>query len=379
MEIKISKEDIEFLNHLRIRSEHVNRIEYEKVIKECNKQKCFLGEYLIKFLREQYGTYHFYFFQNIIQQALQRGTLTDINFNMDGYGIAHALLMGVKNTDIKSAISWILNIKMNRNLNYLDYNEHQGDYQNIKKQFNGQNISSGTILHITLANEDFYFNDQFNGLIKYYSAKLLLDGFVNEGKKSFDWNSQDIEGKTVLLMACKMRATEIVQRLCKLTDFDIDVNLPDMYGNTPLHYACALGDVTSFGALIEFGANINIKNKQQKTPKDFLDLKQQEVEEILKSISINPNRNMGALNNELKDVKRWALIISLTGEKNKIIQEYKGLYSREKQDKTEKLFYELQLNLLGEKSLLEICMKGRKLIETLLKKSTLTISKQNFI
>ena len=42
----------------------------------------------------------------------------------------------------------------------------------------------------------------------------------------------------------------------------IDINIPDCYGRTPLHYACEANDIGTCKQLISYGANISVEDKE---------------------------------------------------------------------------------------------------------------------
>ena len=56
--------------------------------------------------------------------------------------------------------------------------------------------------------------------------------------------------------------------ISKMNDFNISVDIFDGYGNTPLHFAAMRGNIEIAKLLIENGADINSKNKQNETPLD---------------------------------------------------------------------------------------------------------------
>ena len=47
-----------------------------------------------------------------------------------------------------------------------------------------------------------------------------------------------------------------------------DINLPDTYGNTPLHYAAKYGHLELCKYVVDQGANVSYKNKQSQTAYD---------------------------------------------------------------------------------------------------------------
>ena len=49
----------------------------------------------------------------------------------------------------------------------------------------------------------------------------------------------------------------------------IDINIPNQYGNTPLHIAAGCGQITFIRELLKFGANPFLFNLKNQTPKDM--------------------------------------------------------------------------------------------------------------
>ncbi|XP_050671183.1 26S proteasome non-ATPase regulatory subunit 10-like [Leptidea sinapis] len=91
-------------------------------------------------------------------------------------------------------------------------------------------------------------------------VKLLIncDALVNE---------IDILGATPLHRAAAQGRTEIVEILLKTPQ--IKLNLCDSTGSTPLHLACEEDRKTVITMLVEAGADMDIKNKENKTPLDL--------------------------------------------------------------------------------------------------------------
>ena len=62
---------------------------------------------------------------------------------------------------------------------------------------------------------------------------------------------------------------------------NLDINVSDVYGNTPLHLACEGNNFEAAKILIQKGAQIDVKNKEEKTP---LELASFEVQKMLKKV-----------------------------------------------------------------------------------------------
>lgn len=118
--------------------------------------------------------------------------------------------------------------------------------------------------------------------------------------KSVNINEYDKNGMTPLIKACKSHRIEIINILLEnganpntksmkglaplhhavfglspkiiriLLDYKADVNIVEnRNGHTPLHYAALMGFVDSCKVLKEFGADVELKNKEGKTVLDY--------------------------------------------------------------------------------------------------------------
>lgn len=160
----------------------------------------------------------------------------------------------------------ILQIEKNCNLELNGYTplhaavakfEHFTYQEHIQLLLNhGININGcykfGTALHLAIVNE--YWNNE--------GKRSLVDFLITEFKqRKFDWNLRDWEGKTVLILAAKMRDTDIA---IQLIDIGVDVHAQDKQGKTALHYAALLGDIVTVEKLIKAHANVNQKDNENK-------------------------------------------------------------------------------------------------------------------
>lgn len=91
-------------------------------------------------------------------------------------------------------------------------------------------------------------------------ARLYFDRFPF----TIDWSN--MHGKTAMHNAALRGSDDFVRMLC---DLGADIDLPDLQGNSPLHYASAWGHIPVVLTLIERGCNFNAKNNDGFTASDY--------------------------------------------------------------------------------------------------------------
>ena len=75
------------------------------------------------------------------------------------------------------------------------------------------------------------------------------------------------------------------------------INIPDNDGLNILHIACALGDIKTFEIIKtfdDFNQLIEQKDKFDRYPADMLNLSEANTKKLIKSIYINPDRDLFA-------------------------------------------------------------------------------------
>lgn len=127
------------------------------------------------------------------------------------------------------------------------------NYQATDIEMNSKDDFGYSLLHITIA-------DKKNQLAKY-----LID-------KGIDVNIQDKNGKTALHYVAEYNQIELAEHIIKKGG---DLSISDEYGNQPL-WTAIFNDfgrnerIKIIELFINHGANINHKNKVDKSPKDII-------------------------------------------------------------------------------------------------------------
>lgn len=108
-------------------------------------------------------------------------------------------------------------------------------------------------------------------------------------------NSQDMEGRSALIMACDAGHTGTVRIL--LRHHDIDINLVDMDGQSALHWAASNGHVDCMELLLRNLADPNIETKTKKDTPLICTIKNRQIE-CLDCLIAYPNVNVNTLNSD---------------------------------------------------------------------------------
>ena len=242
---------------------------------------------MIRFLKSPIPTLHPLLFRNpkIIRpindlkflppqqlKSLISESQLDPNQNEDGYNLVHAVVETLPN------IPELLPLLFTHGFDINVQDRRPGTYHN-------------TPLMILIANEcatwAFYFIQK-----------------ARELGKVINFNIQDREGKTALLLAVKCRQPLSVLAILneKKLGMDVDVNKPDMRGMTPLHYACAYGNWSMAQLLLDAGADINAKNSMGKRPVDMSCVSIEAIRTYFKEVGITDERDEFALSNYIRDI-----------------------------------------------------------------------------
>jgi len=85
-------------------------------------------------------------------------------------------------------------------------------------------------------------------------------------KRGIDWNAKDTMNRSAVHSASINGSARSLAALLDLPN--IDINLQDVYGNTPLHDAAGHCDYSALQVLLDKGVSIGIRNRRGKTPLD---------------------------------------------------------------------------------------------------------------
>lgn len=147
---------------------------------------------------------------------------------------------------------------------------------------NRKHYKFGTIIHSIVANE---VQD---------SAIQLLRAMLSKNIQ-YNFAATDAEGKTLLILACKLRLSRLVKflvEIAKSNGCDIGLDVVDQYDMSAVQHAAALGCLPAFKLLLEAGANMDGIEKH-------LSCTRARVASILRSIHVEPNRDYRAPHNWL--------------------------------------------------------------------------------
>ncbi len=140
----------------------------------------------------------------------------------------------------------------------------------------------GTLLHQYLAYEMYRSTDFFNFLRS--KAPVV----------PFNYAAQDAEQKTPLVIALYTRNTQAVSTLVSLAyrGGDVGLNIPDVWGRTPLMLACAFGLLPVVKLLLTLGADPALQDTQGRAFPDYAELPEKELKTVLGTM-VHPDRAVG--------------------------------------------------------------------------------------
>lgn len=135
-------------------------------------------------------------------------------------------------------------------------------FQTIRTKNNDAFLSIINIVNINLLNE--YGQNLLQESISYdnfFTMSYLIENGI-------DINHQDSDGKTPLHYCASLNNYSIAKKILEKKG---DISICDNFGNNPLWVAVfnARGKYDLVKLFLQYGANINNKNKSNKSPLDF--------------------------------------------------------------------------------------------------------------
>lgn len=170
-------------------------------------------------------------------------------------------------------------------------------YKELEKIVVPESFFYNTILHNEIANShgDEVHRDKISQINAKYHGKEKSIFILNHLKQLKDKNtnislineiieSQDIEGKTPLLLALMTRNYEIADMLLDVLGANPNIQAQDDYAYTPLHIAYIFGKKDIVKKLIKKHSNEGIKDKNGNNPIHYEDIKIEERKELIDQI-----------------------------------------------------------------------------------------------
>lgn len=230
-------------------------------------------------------------------------------------------------------------------------------------------LHGSTAVHYMIANEAY-------DLAFYIINKGLQIQHINQ---KLNLNTQDNNGKTLLLMATQMRHSGLARHLI---DLGAKISTPDNDGRSPLHMAAITGNTEIFQLLIEKGADIDYKDKNGLSPLDYLAMSKKErleyLHAVLEDVQIDPKRDEKAIQNQIIDTCfdkvevspdrriRGRRFFSTKEDGEFLLQNTENLTTKNLEEGLklhfnpgDEQFIINQINAFTGKTLEEVCLKGQ--------------------
>ncbi|WP_198009819.1 ankyrin repeat domain-containing protein [Legionella tunisiensis] len=145
------------------------------------------------------------------------------------------------------------------------------------------------VLHFLLANERFIDVARLFSLMPNRINPNLCDG-QRFGKKSL-----------LILLTLLPSSSLLIHQFIDVYKEHLLVDYQDNQGRTALHYAVILGRADVVSHLIELGASTRIRDEDGLSPLDYLYCTTKTIYATLKTVDIEPERDINALRNALSD------------------------------------------------------------------------------
>jgi ankyrin repeat protein len=126
----------------------------------------------------------------------------------------------------------------------------------------------------------------------------IAQHMVEAGAERINYSLQDIYGRNVIILAAKMRQTNLLLAMLKHSHAAAILNITDTQGRNALHYAYLLGNKVAVQALLATGKiNTLCLDSSGRTPQQLLLAGQSEIIEVLNSVGIDERRHAKATQN----------------------------------------------------------------------------------
>lgn len=112
-----------------------------------------------------------------------------------------------------------------------------------------------------------------------FSKETVRDFRMKLKKQRFDFDSVDEKGKTLLIHLVETMTDS--DRIWVVLEYFADPNIKDVDDKTALHYACKVGNKGMILALLLFGAQHDITDKEEKKPFEYCPTLKEDLEIIV--------------------------------------------------------------------------------------------------
>lgn len=209
--------------------------------------------------------------QTMLHHATQKGAIKVIKCLVDKYGAdfqePNHHLQGITVLHIAAARGHIPVLKYFINEKKMDANTRNRSGQPPVFSAAASSIFCTVKFFAEETTADLTLVDNLGDNILYMSAKkgdLLVPKYLlHERKVKFDLNWRNKLGETIITRAVVHDQYNFVRHFVETEN--VDVNIADNEGNTPLHEAATLNDFILVRYLVQHGADSATRNKERKT------------------------------------------------------------------------------------------------------------------
>jgi ankyrin repeat protein len=108
--------------------------------------------------------------------------------------------------------------------------------------------------------------DNVYSFLKECQDKTIIEYYINESQNYLE--NTDQHGRTLLHLLCYLNNNSSVEYL--LENYNCNINIGDINGSHPIHFACQRGEIDIIKNLVNNGANVKVKNNWGITPLHYL-------------------------------------------------------------------------------------------------------------